>query len=132
VSIEELLQSLVAAAAEGTSVFFSSHQIAEVERIADHVCIIDHGRLAVDISLDHIRQDYRRITLGFSSDPPRVDFAGEGIGLVRTDGRQITDLATRNADAIVERGFSLGAVSVDTAPVSLREVFLNAVTEDAR
>jgi ABC-type uncharacterized transport system ATPase subunit/ABC-type transport system involved in multi-copper enzyme maturation permease subunit len=40
VSIEELLQSLVAAAAEGTSVFFSSHQIAEVERIADHVCII--------------------------------------------------------------------------------------------
>src|SRR5437667_5499326 len=43
VSIEELLQTLVAAAAEGTTIFFSSHQIAEVERIADRVCIIDRG-----------------------------------------------------------------------------------------
>src|SRR5262249_18566565 len=56
VSIEELLEGLVAAAAGGTSVFFSSHQIAEVERVADHVCIIDHGRLVADTSLDQIRQ----------------------------------------------------------------------------
>src|SRR5262249_65210 len=61
VSIEELLQALVAAAAEGTTVFFSSHQIAEVERVADHVCIIDQGRLVADTSLDQIRQEYRRI-----------------------------------------------------------------------
>lgn len=38
VSIEELLQALVAAAADGTTIFFSSHQIAEVERVADDVC----------------------------------------------------------------------------------------------
>ncbi|HTM05504.1 MAG TPA: ABC transporter ATP-binding protein [Vicinamibacterales bacterium] len=48
VSIEELLQELRAAAADGTTVFFSSHQIAEVERVAAHVCIIDRGRLVVD------------------------------------------------------------------------------------
>src|SRR5438105_12332284 len=45
VSIEELLQALVGAAADGTTIFFSSHQIAEVERIADRVCIIDRGTL---------------------------------------------------------------------------------------
>src|SRR5450759_1673639 len=43
VAIEDLLQALVAAAAEGTTVFFSSHQLAEVERIADHICLIDKG-----------------------------------------------------------------------------------------
>jgi ABC-2 type transport system ATP-binding protein len=48
VSIEELLQSLVDAAADGTTIFFSSHQIAEVERVAEHVCIIDHGKLVMD------------------------------------------------------------------------------------
>jgi ABC-2 type transport system ATP-binding protein len=60
VSIEELLQALVTAAAAGTAVFFSSHQIAEVERIADHVCIIDRGSLVVDASLAQIRHEYQR------------------------------------------------------------------------
>jgi ABC-2 type transport system ATP-binding protein len=44
VAIEELLQTLVGAASEGTTIFFSSHQIAEVERIADRVCILDRNR----------------------------------------------------------------------------------------
>jgi ABC-2 type transport system ATP-binding protein len=132
VSIEELLQALVAAAADGTTVFFSSHQIAEVERVADQVCIIDRGSLVADTSLDQIRQEYRRITFGFSTDPPRVDFPGESIGLVRTDGRQVTVMAARNAEAIIERGHRLGAASVETTPVSLRELFLAIVKEDSR
>src|SRR5262245_48455712 len=109
VSIEELLEALVAAAAEGTSVFFSSHQIAEVERVADQVCINDHVLLVADTSLDEIRQEYRRITFGFSHEPPRLDFPGETIGSVRTDGRQMTVMATRNADDIIARAHSLGA-----------------------
>jgi ABC-2 type transport system ATP-binding protein len=132
VSIEELLQALVAAAAEGTSVFFSSHQIAEVERVADHVCIIDHGRLVADTSLEQIRQEYRRITVGFATDPPRLDFPGESIGSVRTDGRQITVVATRNVDAILERVHRLGPASVESTPVSLRELFLATVKEESR
>src|SRR5216684_3462027 len=54
VAIEELLRALVGAAAEGVAVFFSSHQIAEVERVADRVCIIDRGRLVVDLELDRM------------------------------------------------------------------------------
>jgi energy-coupling factor transporter ATP-binding protein EcfA2 len=45
VGIEHLLQVLVARSADGVSVFFSSHQIAEVERVADHVCILEKGCL---------------------------------------------------------------------------------------
>jgi ABC-2 type transport system ATP-binding protein len=129
VSIEELLQALVAAAAHGTAVFFSSHQIAEVERIADHVCVIDRGRLVVDASLDDIREQYRRIELGFAKDPPAWEWRGEDIGSVRTNGRQITIVARANADAIIERAYGIGAVSVESSGVSLREVFLDSVAE---
>jgi ABC-2 type transport system ATP-binding protein len=129
VSIEELLQALVAAASEGTTVFFSSHQIAEVERIADRVCLIDRGTLIMDVSLDQVRADFRRITLGFATPPPMVDFQIDGIERVRTDGRQMTVLTSRNADAVVERAYGLAAVSVDVAPVSLREVFLETVKD---
>jgi ABC-2 type transport system ATP-binding protein len=43
--IETLLKELAALpAAEGTTIFFSSHQLAEVEQIADRIAIIDRGR----------------------------------------------------------------------------------------
>jgi ABC-2 type transport system ATP-binding protein len=124
VSIEELLQALVGAAAEGTTIFFSSHQIAEVERIADRVCIIDRGTLVTDLSLDYMRQAYRRITLGFDTDPPAVDFRMPGIEHVWTSGRQVNVFVTGNADAIAAEARRASPVSVDVAPVTLRDVFL--------
>lgn len=57
VSIEQLLQRLTQAAESGTAVFFSSHQIAEVERIARHVCVMDRGRLVLDAPIDRLHQD---------------------------------------------------------------------------
>jgi ABC-2 type transport system ATP-binding protein len=130
VSIEELLQALVAAAADGTTVFFSSHQIAEVERVAEHVCIIDHGKLVMDFSLEDMRQHYRRITLGFATQQPPGKFRIQGIQQIQTSGRQVILLANQNADAIVELTRSMEPVSVDVAPIGLREVFLETVKEE--
>src|SRR5258705_11300967 len=63
---EEVLQALVShVACEQMTVFFSSHQIAEVDQIADHVAIIDRGRVAVAGGLDDLRERYRRIQLVF-------------------------------------------------------------------
>ena len=130
VSIDGLLQMLVAAAGEGTTVFFSSHQIGEVERITDRVCIIDHGTLVSDLSLEEMRQDYRRITLGFARQPPAAhDFDIHGVQQIQTSGRQLILWANQNAEAIVERARSLDAVSVDVTPMSLSEVFLKTVEE---
>jgi ABC-2 type transport system ATP-binding protein len=128
VSIEALLQRLVATAADGTTVFFSSHQIAEVERIADRVCILDRGALVMDTSLDHLRGQYRRVTMGFAKQPTaQIDIPG--IERVRTAERQIEMLVSANVDAIVERARQAGAVSIDVAPVGLREVFLETVQD---
>src|SRR5215468_651412 len=48
VMTEQMLQSLVGQAADGTTVFFSSHQVAEVEQIADHTVAIEKGRVFLD------------------------------------------------------------------------------------
>jgi ABC-2 type transport system ATP-binding protein len=124
VSIEELLQALVAAAADGTTVFFSSHQIAEVERIADRVCVIDRGSLAADVSLDYVRQQYRRITAAFDSAAPAA-FTVPGVEHVRTTGRQVDVLVSGNADAVVQEARRAGAISIDVTPVGLRDLFLD-------
>ncbi len=129
VAIEELLQTLSGLPADGTTVFFSSHQIAEVERIADRVCIIDRGRLAVDLSLDEIRQDHRRITLSFSRQPPEHLFDMPEVRSIERNGRQIIVASSHGADAIVERAKTANAIVIDVVPISLRELFLETVQD---
>jgi ABC-2 type transport system ATP-binding protein len=132
VSIEELLQALVAAAADGTTIFFSSHQIVEVERIADRVCILDRGRLVADLSLDHMRQEYRRITISFAGVPPTMALRIPGVEFVRAGGRQLDVIASANANAIAEEARRAAAVSVDVVPIGLRDLFLEVVQHSQR
>lgn len=132
VGIEDLLQALVAQCAEGTTVFFSSHQIAEVERVADQVCILHHGRLVLDASVDDIRQSYRQIDIVFPSLPAelQVQFQLAGVENIRTRGHQMNVFASRNADAVVERARDLHASSIEVTPVGLRDIFLQKVKEN--
>ncbi|HEY6268846.1 MAG TPA: ABC transporter ATP-binding protein [Candidatus Acidoferrum sp.] len=130
VGIEHLLQMLVTQAAEGVAIFFSSHQIAEVERIADQVCILDNGRLLLDASLDHLRQSYRRIDLVFESAPPEREFRIMGVEKIQSKGHQMSVFASGNAEAVIEHARDLNAVSVEVAPVGLRDIFLETVKEN--
>jgi len=130
VAIEHLLQTLVTQAAEGVAIFFSSHQISEVERVADHVCILEKGCLLVDASLDHLRQFYRRIELVFPFPPPEREFRITGVERIQTKGHQMSVFASSNAQDVVERAHNLNAVSVEVAPVGLRDIFLATVKEN--
>ena len=129
VGIEELLVELVSQAAAGVTVFFSSHQLAEVERVADHVCILNHGRLRLSAPIDDLRQSYRRIDFVFEAVPSARELIVPGIERIRSSGRQITVLTSRNADEVIRRARDLSAVSVEVSPVPLREIFLETVKE---
>ena len=62
IAIEQTLRLLVEQVAErGATVFFSSHQLPEVEQVADYVVMIKHGRCVVEGELDGIKQCYRRV-----------------------------------------------------------------------
>ena len=129
---EEVLQTLVAhAGTEGSTVFFSSHQLAEVDQIADHLAIIDRGRTVVAGSLDDMRERYRRIQLVFDGDAPDARFTSPGVVTVKRKGRVLTVLSSSGADAVVAEARHLNPVSVDVTPVPLKDIFLETVlTED--
>jgi ABC-2 type transport system ATP-binding protein len=125
---EEVLQVLVShVAAEEVTVFFSSHQIAEVDQIADRIAIIDRGQTLVAGALDDLRENYRRIQLVFGGDAPHATFQSRGAGRVRRKGRVLTVLSSAGSDAIVEEARRLQPVSVDVMPVTLKEIFLESV-----
>ena len=128
---EEVLQALVAhVAGEEMTVFFSSHQIAEVDQIADRVAIIDRGRAVVTGALDDLRESFRRIQFVFDGDAPEPAFRAPGIERVRRKGRVLTVLSSAGAERILDEARALNPVSVDVVPVTLKEIFIETVTAE--
>jgi len=124
---ELVLRELVGLpASEGTTIFFSSHQLSEVEQIADHVAIIDRGRAVLAGAVDDMRLQYQRVRIVFPGDPPPITWA-EGAERVRSEGRTVSILASRNVDVIVDQARALAATSVERRPVTLKEIFLEHV-----
>lgn len=59
----EFLESMVDVAATGRTVLLSSHQIAEVERVADDVIILRGGRVVLNESLESLKNSIREVIL---------------------------------------------------------------------
>ncbi len=59
----EFLESMVDVAAEGRSVLLSSHQISEVERVADMVAILLNGKLICVERLEDLKRETREVTV---------------------------------------------------------------------
>jgi ABC-2 type transport system ATP-binding protein len=129
---EEVLQALVAhVASQEMTVFFSSHQIAEVDQIADHVAIIDRGRAVVAGGLDDLRDSYRRIQFVFDADAPETTFRAPGVERVRRKGRVLTVLSSAGSDRLVDEARALNPLSVDVTLVTLKDIFLETVVGEA-
>jgi ABC-2 type transport system ATP-binding protein len=128
---EEVLQALVShVASEEMTIFFSSHQIAEVDQIADRVAIVHRGRTVIAGALDDLRENFRRVQLVFDGQAPQPKLMTPGIECIRREGRMLTVLSSAGAEALIEETRGLHPVSVDVLPVTLKEIFLETVTEE--
>jgi ABC-2 type transport system ATP-binding protein len=125
---EEILKILVRQAGrDGTTVLFSSHQLPDVDQIADHVAIVDRGRVVVDGALDEVRAAHRRIQLVFDGVAPEVAFKSRGVVGMRREGRVLSVLSSAGEAGIVAEARALNPRSVDVHPVTLKEIFLETV-----
>jgi ABC-2 type transport system ATP-binding protein len=71
----EFLESMVERAAGGKTVFLSSHQIHEVERVADTVAILRHGKLLLVERLERLKAEIQEVTVTLAdgaSQPPEL------------------------------------------------------------
>jgi ABC-2 type transport system ATP-binding protein len=125
---EQVLRELVSfAAAAGTTIFFSSHQLAEVEQIADHVAILHQGRAVIGGALDDVKAQYQRVQVVFETPPAEAIRWMEGADHIHQNGRTLSILASRNAEAIVEQARSLSGTVVERRAVTLKEIYLEQV-----
>jgi len=128
---EDVLRALVGhVAGQETTIFFSSHQLSEVDQICDHVAIVDRGRLVLGGALDDLRGRYQRVQFVFAGEAPHASLKTPGIVRVQRQGRVLTVL-TNDSEAVIADARALSPASIDASPVTLKDIFLESVrTED--
>lgn len=70
----EVLQTLVRLKEQATTIFMSSHILADVERVCDVVGIIDNGRLIVEAGVEELRQRFARPVFEIEFEEPASFF----------------------------------------------------------
>jgi ABC-2 type transport system ATP-binding protein len=112
---------------EGWTVFVSSHDIAEVERMADRVAILDRGRLQLEESSEELLARFRAVEIVVAAGAqPAESLPGTWLN-VETAGRilRFTDSQFSQDEfnrAIAQRFPS--AAQCNAAPMTLREIFV--------
>src|SRR5215210_3868665 len=75
--IREVRDLLVTLNAQGTTVFLSSHLLAEVEQLCTRVGVVDHGRLVLQDDLARLRAPTGRVVVR-SPDADRIGTVLDG------------------------------------------------------
>jgi ABC-2 type transport system ATP-binding protein len=123
----EILEAIVRTVAdEGRTVFFSSHLLDEIERVADRVAMMSAGRVVLQGHLHEILESHCRLTVRFSTPPvapPRI----EGALHVSGHGLEWTVLCNGARAELEAAVVNVGARIVGESPASLDEIFLARV-----
>jgi ABC-2 type transport system ATP-binding protein len=106
------------------TIFFSSHLLDDVERVADRVAVLDYSVLRVCCGVEAFRDRVRRLVARFPAEPPADLPAIPGLLRVTRADNELT-LIVANADGKTERQLeSLGALAVDQEPLSLEDALI--------
>ena len=121
----EFLESMVDRAAEGQTVLLSSHQIGEVERVADYVAILREGHLLVVERVEELKNQIQELTLTLADSVlPKLDFSGEILAQrERARQWQLLVRGLSDADRASLDGHP-GITSLESRRPSLEEIFV--------
>lgn len=129
--IRNLLKSL---AAEGRTVFVSSHLMSEMSLTADHLIVIGRGRLIADLSVDEfIQRASKKVVRARTPQATQLRDLLAGPGVTIQDAEHgALDVAGLTAEQVGEAAAANGIVlhELTPQPASLEEAFMELTRED--
>ena len=114
------------------TILISSHDMAEVERLADWVGVIDHGKLMLSEKLESLQQRFRQIKLSFDNAPAEKLTLPKKWLHAEQENRALKfiDSAYRQGDTEAKINSSLPPCShINVRALTLREIFIVLVKE---
>ncbi len=123
---EEFLKLIGEVRDEGRTVFFSSHNLPEVERVCDRIGIIRDGELVTVETTDTlVNKTFRHVSLIFAGPVDPEPFSRiEGVRNLHTDGNTLSFELHGNLDAMLKLASRHEVVDMKYERPSLEEIFL--------
>ena len=120
-------------AAQGRTVFLSSHTLSEVQRVADRVGIIRHGRLIALESVTDLRaKGLREVRLEFPAPVPASVFEGvAGVRGVEIAGERVVLQFEGQMAELLRVAVEYNALDVASEEADLEEIFLAYYRDEA-
>jgi ABC-2 type transport system ATP-binding protein len=124
-----VLKLMIEAAARGTTIVFSSHQIGQVERAADHIAVLQRGKVVLAGAVDDLKAGSKIVEGIFESDTVALNGlrSDARISRVEKTGRIVRVTVSSGGDALAQQLSAMGAQSVRIVDLNLEDIFLNAV-----
>ncbi len=129
VARRSLLQSMLYVTRQADrTIFFSSHLLSDVERVADRIAVLDGKVLRSDCTVEMFRQQIRHFVLKFrDTPPPTPDFPGL-LESFRTD-RELAITLVNVTPETENRLSLLEPVSIEPVDLTLEDAFISYVGE---
>ncbi|MBX3419858.1 MAG: ABC transporter ATP-binding protein [Pirellulaceae bacterium] len=126
------LESMIDIASSGRTVLLSSHQIPEVERVADYVAIIHHGKLQICGSLEQLKAQHERWVVSFEQVPAAFPAVVGEIILHEGQGTRRQQLLIRNPgpDSLWQVRDHAGVAEVEVHVPSLEDLFVAYIKQE--
>jgi ABC-2 type transport system ATP-binding protein len=120
----DILEAIIRTVAdEGRTVFFSSHLLEEVERVADDMAMMFNGQVVLAGALDEVKENHHRLVFRFDSaqpSPPKMP----GVLSISGNGQEWTAICNGHRNLAVAAAASAGGRVVAADSPSLDEIFV--------
>jgi ABC-2 type transport system ATP-binding protein len=125
---DELIRALLELTTDRKwTVLVSSHDIEELERLADWIGFIDNGRLVFAEQVASLLERYRRVEVIGEGDSPLPTVMLPSWVDPSAAGRTLRFVDTDHADphALIKISHAFPGTQINTFPLSLRDIFLS-------
>lgn len=119
---------------QNTTIFLTSHDLGDIEKICERIVIIDNGRIIKDESIESLKNEYlqeRYVTLVYDENIENVDFDYRING---KDGNKVmikVDTSKQAMADVISKFMKYGnVIDMEAMPVPLEEVIYDIYTRN--
>ncbi len=112
------------AATNNTTMFYSTHNLNDLEQTANHIAALDYGRLIFSSSLNELKTSLSSFQIIFNGEFPPELIQIEEIVDIETSGRLHTVIVSGDATTVVASIRDFNPILLEPMEMSLEDIFI--------